>query len=57
MISILTLHLLCFPSVSIKTTEAQQPGAVARGNCRGAGQSLHCHGVHGEGLFNRFSVV
>lgn len=39
------LRLLC----SIQTTEAHQPGAVARGNCRGEGQSLHRHRVHGQG--------
>lgn len=51
--------LFCFPSISIKATEAQQPGAAARGNSGGAGKSLHCHGVHGKGLFNscmNFSV-
>lgn len=42
------LRLLC----SIQTTEAHQPGAVARGNCRGEGQSLHRHRVHGQGKKN-----
>ena len=32
-----------------QTTEAQQPGAVARGDRGGAGESLHRHGVHGQG--------
>lgn len=38
-----------FPSVSVfrQATEAQQPGAVARGNRGGEGQSLHRHRIHG----------
>lgn len=36
------LHL-CF----VKATEAQQPGAVVRSNCGGAGQPLHRHRIHG----------
>lgn len=37
------------PSVSVfrQATEAQQPGAVARGNRGGEGQSLHRHRIHG----------
>lgn len=33
----------------LKATEAQQPGAVVRGDRGGAGQPLHRHRVHGQG--------
>lgn len=34
-----------------KATEAQQPGAVVRGDRGGAGQPLHRHRVHGQGQY------
>lgn len=49
----LVLLLLRF----VQATEAQQPGAVARGNCGGEGQSLHRHRVHGEGRSHKFTIV
>lgn len=45
------LRLFLLHLCLLKATEAQQPGAVIRGDRGGAWQPLHCHRVHGQGQY------